>query len=357
MAEMDRQLARAAEDVMAEGRDRELRRHRRRIATIAVPGLIGVLATIVVTNPPGVLFEWVALGLHYFIPQLIVLSSLAMCGFGLVMWYLDTGFKGPRTSSADPEQRATNIDAKEFEHFKRDVIERIESLEDKEPASEGISREVNEELVRRVGERIAEEATDQYLEEIRAGVRTEEGRMRQADAVGRLERTISRLDQQGDALTRRGNFNLTVGSIVGAIGMGVLGYFVVEMTDGVRPGAQEWEFVLRFLPQLSLVTIVEVFAYFFLRLYSRSLTELKYFQNEISNFEAKLASLETAFEIDDNDLIRRVVLELAATERNHILRKGETTVAAEQWKADGEARSSFARTVSGALKSDRTKEG
>ena len=212
-------------------------------------------------------------------------------------------------------------------------------------------------MVQRVRDRIDGKATEQYLEEIRLAVRAEESQGRRAEASGRLESTIERLSEELDALTRRGNFNLAAGSFVAVGGMGVLGYFVVAMTSGAQPDPNGWEFVRRFLPQLSLVTIVEVFAYFFLRLYSRSLTEIKYFQNEISNFEAKLASLGIALETDDGELVGHIVRELARTERNHILRKGETTVAADQWKTDEAADLTLAKALSSALRSDRSREG
>ena len=335
-----------------EGPDRELRRYRRRIATVAVPGLTAVLTAVVATYPPTVMRDEIAFALSYGILQFIIVSSfLAFC-FGIVMLYLQTGFRRRRTP---PEQVEQPPVAKEIESAMQDVIGRLASLENRQ-TSEGTFLEVSDELVHRLRKSIDEKATEQYLEEIRAGIRAEDARKRRMDAVDRLDTTIWRLNEERDALSWRGNFNLALGSIVGGIGMGVLAYFVINMTGDSQDGPPGWEFVRRFLPQLSLVTLVEVFAYFFLRLYSRSLTEIKYFQNEISNFEAKLASLRTALETADEDLLRRVVLELARTERNHILRKGETTVATEQAKADEATLSLVTEALSKALKSDRTQE-
>ena len=137
----------------------------------------------------------------------------------------------------------------------------------------------------------------------------------------------------------------------------LLGYFVIAMTSGVQPDPNGWDFIRRFVPQLSLVTIVEVFAYFFLRLYSHSLTEIKYFQNEISNFEAKLTSLWTAIETDNQEVVGDIVRELARTERNHILKKGETTVAADQRKSDEAAGLAVADALTAMLRTDRNREG
>jgi hypothetical protein len=66
---------------------------------------------------------------------------------------------------------------------------------------------------------------------------------------------------------------------------------------------------------------------FFLRLYRHNLFETKYFQNEATNAEFRLISLMAATIHSDQKLLERVCLELVKTERNFILKKGETTVA------------------------------
>ena len=306
--------------------DDELRKHRRGVAWIAGSGLVGLLATMAMVLPfPE--YSFLELAFSSGILQIIALSSLAGCSFGAVMMYLQTGFRAPRRPSEDAALQAARAESEEFDNFRREMVGRVESLE---AASALPFAEIDEELVQRVRERIDEKATEEYLEGLRLAVRAEESQRRRTEARSRLETTIERLRKERDALTRRGNLNLAAGSFVAIGGMGMLAYFLVATTSSTLPDANGWDFVRRFLPQLSLVTIVEVFAYFFLRLYSRSLTEIKYFQNEISNVEAKLASLGTALETGDRELVGDVVRELARTERNHILKKGETAVAGDQ---------------------------
>jgi hypothetical protein len=72
--------------------------------------------------------------------------------------------------------------------------------------------------------------------------------------------------------------------------------------------------------------LIEVFAYFFVRLYRYSLFEIKYFQNEITNSEFRLIALETAFRSADVDAIKKACVEMLKVERNFILKKGETTL-------------------------------
>lgn len=352
--EMQERLARHAEAVSLYEAD--LRRHRFRIVLIAVPGLVSVLALMAVLFPFPVIPLWLELVYLSGALQIVTLLSFVLCGFGAVMMYLQTGFRAPRVPLLEPAPRAAGEAAEKFDRFMRDVTGRLESLE-AEGRAAWPSGASDDELVEKVRERIDGKATEEYLDEIRSAVRAEDSRGRQAEASGRLEETIDRLRSELGALTRRGNFNLVAGSFVAVGGMVVLGYFVFAMMGEAQPNANGWDFVRRFLPQLSLVTIVEVFAYFFLRLYSRSLTEIKYFQNEISNFEAKLTSVGTALETGDGELLGDVVRELARTERNHILKKGETAVAADQWKTDEAGGLALVRALGSALKSDRPRAG
>jgi len=77
-----------------------------------------------------------------------------------------------------------------------------------------------------------------------------------------------------------------------------------------------------YVPRLSLVLFIELFAYFFLNLYKSSLSEVKYFQNEMTNIEVRFTALGVALEAGDDELVREVTAELAKTERNFISGQG-----------------------------------
>lgn len=61
--------------------------------------------------------------------------------------------------------------------------------------------------------------------------------------------------------------------------------------------------------------IIEVFSYFFLKLYKSSLSEIKYFQNEATNIEYSFVALETALKVDDSDLVKQCVNKMLNVER------------------------------------------
>ncbi|EEU9152802.1 TPA: hypothetical protein ACQZDO_002798 [Escherichia coli] len=137
---------------------------------------------------------------------------------------------------------------------------------------------------------------------------------------------ILRLESEIDRLNRRGGLNLAIGTIIALTGILSLAYFLYsapDIVDGV-------DFFIHHLPKLSFVIVVELFAYFFLRLYKNGFDEIKYFQNEITNIEMKAMSLKYAQEFKNEDIIKELAMHLMKTERNFILEKGQTTVSIEK---------------------------
>jgi len=76
--------------------------------------------------------------------------------------------------------------------------------------------------------------------------------------------------------------------------------------------------------------MIELFAFFFLSLYRTGLGEIKYFQNEITNIEAKHAALQASQRLDKEETQAAIILLLAGTERNNIMTKDQTTVELEK---------------------------
>ena len=111
--------------------------------------------------------------------------------------------------------------------------------------------------------------------------------------------------------------------MTGILSLAYFLYSAPDIVDGVG-------FFIHHLPKLSFVIVVELFAYFFLRLYKNGFDEIKYFQNEITNIEMKVMSLKYAQEFKNEDMIKELAMLLMKTERNFILEKGQTTVSIEK---------------------------
>jgi hypothetical protein len=144
------------------------------------------------------------------------------------------------------------------------------------------------------------------------------------------------------ALGRRANVNLGVGGGIALFGLGFLA-FVVLRAEPAAAGASA--FAQGYLPRLSLVVAIEFLAYFFLSLYRSNLAEIKYFQNELTNVEARMLALRVALDQKSDELTREVVSQLARTERNFLIEKGHTTVELERARLEGEGAATLSRVI------------
>jgi len=156
-----------------------------------------------------------------------------------------------------------------------------------------------------------------------------------------------RLSEEVDALGRRNNINLALGVITTLAAVGILGYMVwgnraFSVTDTTA-------LLSYYVPRLSLAVFIQVFAYFFLRLYRSGLDEIKYFQNELTNVEMKLVALEAAVLLGQTQAFDSTIVHLAQTERNFILKQGESTVGLEEIKANSQQTIDVLDTLSRAL--------
>lgn len=156
--------------------------------------------------------------------------------------------------------------------------------------------------------------------------------------------TINRLNFELESLIKRGNLNLTIGIVTAVTGLFLLSYFT--LTIKITSTSLE-NFFIEFLPRFSLVVLVEIFAYFFLRLYKMNLAEIKYIQNEITSVEFKFLGLHMLKE--DKDISPEILNNLINTERNFIIEKGQTTIDIEKLKAEEQSTQNMLGKVSNLL--------
>lgn len=140
-----------------------------------------------------------------------------------------------------------------------------------------------------------------------------------------------RLLEEVRALQRRANSNLAIGSITTLLAMSSLAFVVLRATPDFHSTASVASY---YLPRITFVIFIEVFAFFFLRLYKVSLDDIKFYQNELTNIESRLIALRAALVDENQGGLAKILGELAVTERNFVLKKGETTVDLERRKLD-----------------------
>ena len=251
-----------------------------------------------------------------------------------------------------------------FEHLELTVqqalrnsqaVEHHLTLEAKRQKDQGpvppVSENQRRELANRLLEGIKEIAKADFLEEIRTSIKDQQAHLETHQAAldlrkeleGRHERTVERLVGELEDLSQRGNLNLAIGISIAAMGIGLLGYFVFVSMGSLDTDAKG--FAVNFIPRISLVIFVQVFAYYFLRLYSSSLMEIKYFQNEITNVEVQFLAFRAAMETGNEKSAGEILLRLAQTERNYVLNKGQSTVDVERRKVEKETFDSLIQAI------------
>lgn len=116
------------------------------------------------------------------------------------------------------------------------------------------------------------------------------------------------------SLTRRNNVNLTIGAATTAIAVSLLAYLVLGSTE--QKFSNLPDLLAHFIPRVSVAAFIEVFSFFFLRLYRAGIQEIKYFQNELTNIDMRVVALESTFLKTPNALTEKIVPALAITDRN-----------------------------------------
>ncbi|QYA26147.1 hypothetical protein G3I01_11695 [Gramella sp. MT6] len=140
-------------------------------------------------------------------------------------------------------------------------------------------------------------------------------------------RIISEIKQ----LSKRANINLGIGSALTVVAGAVLWITVISTTLEFQEITPLLSF---YIPRLSIIIFIEVFSFFFLKLYKANLDNIKYYHNEMTNIELKITSLKSSLMKGDKDLLSNVINELSQTERNFIIPKGNTTIELERIKTE-----------------------
>ena len=146
----------------------------------------------------------------------------------------------------------------------------------------------------------------------------------------KMLRTENRLSSAIDGLNRRGNLNLVIGAITTLIAIGILSTALFQSSLPEDPQA----LVIELFPRITLSVFIQIFSFFFLRLYSASLSDIKFYQNELTNIQSKFIALRRAAYAGSADSLTRILELLANTERNFTLKRGESTVFIEQAKIE-----------------------
>jgi hypothetical protein len=127
-----------------------------------------------------------------------------------------------------------------------------------------------------------------------------------------------------------------VGATIGGSGIALLIYLLYVSPPAIAASPDHVLLTIQYFSRISIVFLVEVFAFFFLKLYSQTLGELRHTHNEITNTEMKSSGLQVAIASADKKSIAHAAQSAIDTERNFVLDKGKTTIDLERYKSDGD---------------------
>lgn len=139
-----------------------------------------------------------------------------------------------------------------------------------------------------------------------------------------------RLRIQVAKLNTIANLNLTIGIVTTVAAIVILSFSLLSPSVETLDSS----FLIHNVPRMSLSVLIELFSFFFLRMYKSNLNDIKYLNNEITNVDFKLLALDTSMALKREELVENILLEYCKTERNFILKKDESTVEVERFKAD-----------------------
>lgn len=148
--------------------------------------------------------------------------------------------------------------------------------------------------------------------------------VRRPPTPGMVTRLKNEIRDQG----KRANLNLGLGIIAAIISAGVLLWLTVLASNNDTPA--QHHFIMRywggFASKVLLSSTFSLFAIFFLSTYRRNLSEIRYFHNELTNLDARLYAVKQCEDAKSEATKMKILEGMGATERNFILKKGETTI-------------------------------
>ncbi len=243
----------------------------------------------------------------------VLFASMIVFG-GLILNYLNQNLK--ESKKTDEMLGIKN----EFSHVyklirRNDLGRNINSL--------NISSDERLELLDSIKKNLEKDINQSYLNQLKGMISNDS---LEDILESKISCTYERLNLERESLSRRGNFNLTIGMFLSVGGLIILGYSVLNYNHS---GGLEELFIF-IIPKISFVLLIELFAYFFLNLYKKSLEDIKYYQNEITNVEAKYLALQMAKSLNNHKTISSILEQLVKTERNFVLEKDQTTIELEK---------------------------
>lgn len=245
-----------------------------------------------------------------------------------------------------PSEKNDLSELSAFIEKRRDVFPINHEYHIRNDANLALSSEVNRKLFITTLTSIRDELIEEDSSAKRHAIenrKVENADSNQASDIFELTNTFtSRLKKEIELLTKRANIYITFGSTITVGAAFILYYMVSDLSSFFNASNSEISASLSssdwfsIASRFSIVVFVEVFAFYYLRLYRSTMDTVKFYQNEITNIEMRLMAVHSLATLSNPDSTSAIALidSLAKSERNFVIEKGQSTVDIEKQKVD-----------------------
>lgn len=174
---------------------------------------------------------------------------------------------------------------------------------------------------------IRDTAIADNIEDIKQAIKAQS---KENDILNIFNIAISKIEKHSKFLSGFLYINLFIGIAFAATSLSIVFFYTPNIPIEV---SSEALFIATIAIKLLFAGSVQMLALFFLNLYKKTLLELKYLQNEITNIELKKSSVLLSSEFSEKNKLK-ISMSLINTERNTLLQNGESTEYIEQVKSD-----------------------
>ncbi|ALM49166.1 hypothetical protein AMR72_09855 [Flavobacterium psychrophilum] len=209
--------------------------------------------------------------------------------------------------------KLSELDSRFPKHYFDKSKNKDKEDDNRESASDILFDLLDEKRLEKFREKFIEKFEEAYL----ANLALNYGSFTYLEALDEIEYNTKR---QIKRLTYNSNLNLIIGIIINSLGILLL--FISLYNFDSKATIDVFAF---FLPRLTVVLFIQIFSFFFLKLYKECLIDIKYFENEITNCTFKIMALKVALDRNDVDTINNIILQFSKTEKNSLIDKGKTT--------------------------------
>lgn len=158
--------------------------------------------------------------------------------------------------------------------------------------------------------------------------------------LNELTSVESNIRMQIKRLIYNSNLNLIIGILINSVGIIILFFFVYNLDDYSIDNIIPF-----FIPRISIVIFMQIFSFFFLKLYKECLSDIKFFENEITNLNFKITALKVALDRSEKEIINQLILNFSKIDRNSILKKTIDNKRNEDLQSKNESQEYFTQII------------